>query len=681
MDTCCIAVDDVGPSPIVESCPASPLFDSVARWEFEAAIHRLETRLQQLEQHLHTAHADPKEVTEGAQLAEWLDPSGPQVTNAICNELEKGKDHQDEFDDVIEFGESVWSLPLVLDFKRYPLWDGIFSLLLLFLNLAMQAMFSGILLSDDFAGDGMNVEEERANARRWRLSVAHDFRYMDLSERSLVTRVCQSDGALILSTPQAELINQINSFLGLGADSFEPGVLRTGILLCLLCILHWSSCVYKEFRSIWLAFEAVLGIPRASNTIIAENRIDSLSMPRLLFVLATLVLRAVIAGILLVAGIRWLGRTTSITELMLNAVALNGIMDVDELLFAGCTPLSVQQAIKKLEPIKMKYSRVRSQTESLALFFLLAATMLVPYLVFLEPLGAGMVEIKKEMCAGNQTFVVADNPEVQEIIGYRTQAFNGQELKLIEIAVEHHRFQEDGPPQYIFFAASRKLFDRYRTDGMSEATERSPFCLETDSLRPGSRFHNDPVITPILQGRLRSAMISLGQPASTTCDEGSHLCNRPDARALRLMCGDTCGCTDPYSSPWYKVKAQGCADSCTARIEIALAEQPCEDQPIGEVWNEFWDGYATALSAFYGQNASQVAIWPLADSVSGNLRSAGCNGLLVPELQMEVVTQAPFCQGQDSLFRPLAWICPRSCGCVEAAHPYCPLNCRNTTAP
>lgn len=72
----------------------------------------------------------------------------------------------------------------------------------------------------------------------------------------------------------------------------------------------------------------------------------------------------------------------------------------------------------------------QGQTESLALFFLLAATMLVPYLVFLEPLGAGMVEIKKEMCAGNQTFVVADNPEVQEIIGYRTQAFNGQDAAM-----------------------------------------------------------------------------------------------------------------------------------------------------------------------------------------------------------------------------------------------------------
>ena len=49
--------------------------------------------------------------------------------------------------------------------------------------------------------------------------------------------------------------------------------------------------------------------------------------------------------------------------------------------------------------------------------------------------------------------------------------------------------------------------------------------------------------------------------------------------------------------PLFEVKAQGCADSCTARIEIALAEQPCEDQPIGEVWNEFWDGSLVGLAS------------------------------------------------------------------------------------
>lgn len=39
--------------------------------------------------------------------------------------------------------------------------------------------------------------------------------------RSLVSRVCAVDGALILSTTQATLVEQINSFLGLEVDQFE----------------------------------------------------------------------------------------------------------------------------------------------------------------------------------------------------------------------------------------------------------------------------------------------------------------------------------------------------------------------------------------------------------------------------------------------------------------------------
>ena len=78
----------------------------------------------------------------------------------------------------------------------------------------MQVMFSLILFTDDFAGDSVNVEEEVENARKWRTSIAHDWRHMDLGQTSLVSRVCQGNGALILSTPQAELVGQINSFLG-----------------------------------------------------------------------------------------------------------------------------------------------------------------------------------------------------------------------------------------------------------------------------------------------------------------------------------------------------------------------------------------------------------------------------------------------------------------------------------
>ena len=76
----------------------------------------------------------------------------------------------------------------------------------------------------------------------------------------------------------------------------------------------------------------------------------------------------------------------------------------------------------------------RGQCESFGLFLLLGATMLVPYLLYLEPLTAGMISIKWEMCGGNQTFVVANNPEVQQIIGYRTQeARNDQETFLSQV--------------------------------------------------------------------------------------------------------------------------------------------------------------------------------------------------------------------------------------------------------
>lgn len=189
--------------------------------------------------------------------------------------------------------------------------------------------------------------------------MAHDYAYLDLSGTSLVSRVCDLDGALIYSEKQANrpengqktmknvrksaenaskrsrfsareatLVEQINAFLGLGKESLEPPVLQAwskrfrrflvdlsrfshvftdfprsstlfhgvercrssvflygfrvissdfmpatqvGALLCMLCIMLWCLCVYKELRRVWLAFEAALQIPRG-RTCLEEHR-------------------------------------------------------------------------------------------------------------------------------------------------------------------------------------------------------------------------------------------------------------------------------------------------------------------------------------------------------------------------------------------------------------------------
>ena len=54
--------------------------------------------------------------------------------------------------------------------------------------------------------------------------------------------------------------------MGLGPLDFEPSFFQPGILLCMLCILLWSLCVYKEFRNILLSVEALSSIPLSDAT-------------------------------------------------------------------------------------------------------------------------------------------------------------------------------------------------------------------------------------------------------------------------------------------------------------------------------------------------------------------------------------------------------------------------------
>ena len=95
-------------------------------------------------------------------------------------------------------------------------------------------------------------------------------------------------------------------------------------------ILFWSLCVYKEYRNIWLGLEAVWQIPRSDQSIFRDNTLCSICKVRFKALLFTYLARAAIATLLLGAGIRWLAGTTSITDLMLNCVALNAILDIDE---------------------------------------------------------------------------------------------------------------------------------------------------------------------------------------------------------------------------------------------------------------------------------------------------------------------------------------------------------------
>ena len=593
---------------------------------------------------------------------------------------------EDEMTESVEvhFEESAWSIPMVLGLVDAGRFDTAYAVLLLFVNCGMQVMFSGILLSDGFMGE--DFSEEAHNAQVWRTSVAHDYKYMDLAQTSLVSRVCSGDGALILSTVQATLVRQINSYLGIprGTKDFEAPTFQPGLLLCVLCILLWSLCVYKEFRGISMCLAGAFQIPRSHKTVFKAGEFYRISFCRFALLLFTLCTRAAVACVLLFAGILWLARTTSISELMLNAVALNAILDVDEFLFLGLTPMKFQHAIQSLSPLRVAYSRRRSEWESSVQCLMLLLTMWLPFVILLRPLSATMLEVKENLCGGNQAFVIYHNPETQLTYGLNTrdQRDLGQsaDLSVSEVAVQAHKFSaSDDFPEYITFSATREVFEVERTQTMTQVAESFPLCLETDVLAESGRMHNDPSISSVAQLFLRSAGAALGFLGASNCSQLSSYCQDYNSRLLRYACGETCGCMESLPSPWFKVVHQGCSPICMQQAAAQLSLEPCEDvAPNHTSWQAFWKAYPSVVSGFFGNDIREVNIFASVNQSNQAMLANGCPTLR--QAPVDFMTQAEWCKGLDTLFGPLAHLCPESCGCKSAFDPsYCPSSC--ATAP
>ena len=166
---------------------------------------------------------------------------------------------------------------------------------------------------------------------------------------------------------------------------------------------------------------------------------------------------------------------------MLNAVALNAILDVDEFLFAGMVPIKTQHFIKELQPIHVKYSRIRSQFESLFHCVSLLLLVSASYFLLLEPLSDTMLSVKHELCGGNQTFVAAFNPDTQFTFGKVTaDSRSARDLSTTEMAVQSQVLS--GPLDRSGLLRFSPTVDQFQEDisrSMKEEASLYPFCTET----------------------------------------------------------------------------------------------------------------------------------------------------------------------------------------------------------
>lgn len=669
------------------------------REEFHAELHsglaKLLARVDHLETEMLLLKGDTPPVPTNSNPKDALasdfpeDPSPRQIAQAkpgqVVPLVDTGREAWDEtpqnevqdmnyLEDVLEpvgFHESTWNVVLVLGFTEAGWLDNFIGVLLLLASAALQVTISLILLSEDFLGEPFS--KHISHAEKWRRGLAHDYKHMDLSEVSLASRVCNKDDTIIVSTSQANLIAQINAFLSIKPAQLEPTEMRRGILLCMLCIFLWCLYLCNEFRSIGLSVEAILQVPRRAHSKFQQGRLVSISYARCLVFCCARLVRGMIAAFLLYGGILWLANTTSIKDLVLNAVALGAILDVDEMFFAALMPKKMQIKIQDLEAIKVVYSRRRSQFEAVLLLVIMTVLLLWPWFQLVEPLGENMKLVKKKFCDGDQDFVVDVNENQEVTIGRNTVPFSSnRNATLIEKAVTDFAFSEGRVWQRILFEKNRK-FESKRTQTMEAIAKTVLTCENFDSWLDDNQSLD---MLAVYGPYWYSTAHSVGFPDNSSCEDMRQLCDYEGHHLLRLSCGVTCGCEDVFANPWYKVEHHGCSKGCRDSMKFGkMRDLNCTDVPVtARSWQDFWQMYPDEVESL--AVVLSQALRNEVKAIAQKMMTEGCRALL--NVSEDPVTLTNYCAGNTNpelwSAAPLRQLCPATC-CSQASSPSCPTQC------
>eukprot|EP01047_Picozoa_sp_COSAG01_P010861 COSAG01_NODE_469_length_16584_cov_10.725265_7_plen_423_part_00 len=257
--------------------------------------------------------------------------------------------------DEVGLSMSVWDASLLIGLEPVGLLGSFWLAVLLAFNVALQGMFVFVVQRSLSAAD---VDEGTVeDFLAWRRGAAHDASNLDSnigSAESLARRVCRGDGSLTSSASQAGAYEVLWKYVG-----FEDGTVSSGALgpvMCILCLFVFIVTVSKEFNELLDMCGALLSLPRGPVTRLTleggELCVEQLSRRRAACCACVLMLRAAICILLLGYGTLFLAlHTVAIGDLLLNALALEFIFSLDDLLFEALAPARVRRIVDQAQPL------------------------------------------------------------------------------------------------------------------------------------------------------------------------------------------------------------------------------------------------------------------------------------------------------------------------------------------
>ena len=271
------------------------------------------------------------------------------------------------------------------------------------------------------------TEDSVEQLRVWRRNIAHkiDF-YDELKEQSLAYRVCDGDDGLHMSSTQSRTFSLLQQYLG------HDGT--TGVLMSSVSLLSWYLTCSKEIATCLGIARCLWNLPAGEesvmNDLAGKYTLEQLSRSRLVFGLTICTVRVAIAILMLFSGTRFLVYTIELSRLLLQAVVLGFVMNIDELVFSSLAPAHVKHVMNelnvfKLPPMKLKTRNVRClqnvDGRLVITVLVIVGSMCGAILGYMVPQGRTLIDVRNALCAGDREFVFALDGVGSVAWGYPTE--------------------------------------------------------------------------------------------------------------------------------------------------------------------------------------------------------------------------------------------------------------------
>eukprot|EP00929_Paragymnodinium_shiwhaense_P003991 TRINITY_DN10469_c0_g3_i1.p1 TRINITY_DN10469_c0_g3~~TRINITY_DN10469_c0_g3_i1.p1 ORF type:complete len:991 (-),score=239.21 TRINITY_DN10469_c0_g3_i1:504-3476(-) len=528
--------------------------------------------------------------------------------------------------------ESLWETCI---FFGHPAvgWD--VSLVVAFgvlINTVVQVGFT-LFVSQTMTDDPVS-SEQLDGLLRFRASIAHNAKWADHStHRSMASQLCDTDDRLPLAGGQMGLYADIQDFLA----NAHP--------LCVLANLCWIAIIIRELLSSLKYAAAVRGIPRGPLTISATGgggaepycgvKIESISLARVIFLhICVVIPRVGIALFLGWTGIEFLTVTANMGDLLLNAMALAFVIDIDCLFFSIFAPSRIKSLVGLTEPLPIIYRPMCCNIGST----LIAVTVLVGVMTaveteFLGPFFKRLEQAKDIMCSGNTDFIAAMNPATGIMHITRSSpdlsTWTPHEYHVLQAAHPYiHDVRGWHVPETLAHYASTNFTEAKITWSYGHAeliTEAAYSQVDFEAVfKMDSATTVQAAETLVCQdevsGQSHDALVNhlqhlLGNESVHGCDPEDEwmveLCGLENMSMLRAVCPITCGCHNLMAGQlgFFGGPHWGCPVHCTSLMtaysEFALKEgfyTPCEDHSeadwLGEAYHPMLVKYFEGIYEF-----------------------------------------------------------------------------------